>query len=78
MDNDRIQKTVTFHDLQLAIRRSSESNPAAAGGELPADTNRLAEILGQMIYRKLDAIPIHVLQGEHLEAFERWSRDDAD
>lgn len=69
------ERMVTFQDLQLAIKRSCGAvEPATGGGgKLPTDTNLLAEILGEMIYRKLDAIPVHVLQGEHREAFERWN-----
>lgn len=64
---------VALSDIQLAIERCmSASPPVGLECRLSKDANLLAEIFGEMIYRKLNEIHIRVLSGEHLEVYRRW------
>jgi hypothetical protein len=65
---------ITYQALQHAIERCITAHPASGRDlVLHPDASVLCDILGEMIYRRLDEIPEHVVQGEHRDAFERWA-----
>lgn len=63
---------ITQDDVLQAVNRCLQKNPPIGGYKLCQDANVLAEVLGGMFARNLKAIEPAVLQGEHLEAFNRW------
>lgn len=66
-------EVVSFSDIQHALERCMAAEPVT-GKEygLSRDASLLADILGEMIWRKLNEIPMRVVGGEHLEAVSRW------
>jgi hypothetical protein len=68
-----MNEVISLKTIQQAIERCCTVNPPN-GIELTLhpDANLLGDILGEMIYRKLDSIPAHIVQGEHLAALDRW------
>lgn len=60
-------------DIQQALERCMATEPVT-GKEygLSRDASLLGDILGEMIWRKLDKIPMRVIEGKHLEAVSRW------
>lgn len=64
---------ITKETIASAIQASMKANPAVDGVFISKDTSLLADILGGMIARNIDSLPEGTIQGEHLEAFQRWA-----
>lgn len=66
--------TFNYTDIQAALERCMNAEPAE-GKEygLSRDASLLGDIIGEMIWRKLDAIPVRSVTGKHLDALNRWS-----
>lgn len=64
--------TISINDIQKAIQECLASEPPKDGVFLSRDGSLLADILGGMIARGMRSIEDSVVQGEHLEAFNRW------
>lgn len=64
---------ISFSGIQQALERCMKVEPAE-GKEcgLSSDASLLADILGEMIWRRLNEIPMRVIGGKHLEAVGRW------
>ena len=64
---------VSYAEVQQAIARCVSAHPSTGKDlVLHRDASLLCDILGEMIYRRLDEIQASVIQGEHLVAFQRW------
>ncbi len=63
---------ITSAEIHGAIKNCLTADPPREGVFLSRDASLLADILGGMIARRMKAIDRSVLQGEHLEAFNRW------
>jgi len=64
---------VSFSDIQRALERCMlAAPPSGIERKLSHDASILADILGEMIYRRLDAIPLKMLSERHRETYRRW------
>lgn len=63
---------ITSVEIYDAIRSCLTVEPPKDETFLSRDGSLLADILGGMIARGMKAFDEGVLQGEHLEAFNRW------
>lgn len=63
----------TYSEIQQALEKCMAANPPT-GVEcgLSLDASLLGDILGEMIYRRLDEVPAAVITGKHLETLNRW------
>lgn len=71
--NTNTQTSISYTSIQQALERCMAAEPVN-GKEcgLSRDASLLGDILGEMIWRKLDEIPMSVVEGKHLEAVGRW------
>jgi len=71
------ETAISYMDIQQALERCMAAEPVT-GQEygLSRDASLLGDILGEMIWRKLDEIPVTVMEGRHLEALNRWMATD--
>lgn len=65
--------SISYMDVQRALERCMAAEPVT-GKEygLSRDASLLGDILGEMIYRRLDVIPLRFIEGGHLDAVNRW------
>lgn len=63
---------ITSAEIHGAIQNCLTAEPPRDGAFLSRDGSLLADILGGMIARGMKVIDGSILQGEHLEAFNRW------
>lgn len=65
--------TFSYHVVQAALERCMAANPPE-GAEfgLSRDASLLGDIIGEMIWRKLNEIPASVVTGKHQDALNRW------
>lgn len=64
---------VAYMVIQRALERCMASDPPAGiEHRLGPDASLLGDILGEMIYRKIDVIPLSAVSGKHLDALNRW------
>lgn len=63
---------ISIEMIYSAIQNCLTAEPPVDDVFLSRDGSLLAEILGGMIARDLKVIDASVLQGEHLDAFNRW------
>lgn len=77
--NANTEATIGYMDIQQALERCMAAEPAI-GKEygLSRDASLLGDILGEMIWRRIDAVPLKVIEGEHLDALVRWNRVSID
>ncbi|MGC8855134.1 MAG: hypothetical protein ACP5OY_09545 [Halothiobacillaceae bacterium] len=69
----------SIDEIIKALNRCMKQHPPEGiEKRLHPDANLLAEIVGEMCWRKLDDIPARVIQGEHLEALLKWHTPDED
>lgn len=68
-----MSEIVSYHAIQTALERCMVAQPPE-GIEfgLSRDASLLGDIVGEMIWRKLDEIPMNIVTGKHLEALNRW------
>lgn len=71
--NTETREVISYSTIQQALERCMQVEPVE-GKEcgLSRDASLLGDILGEMIWRKLNEIPMSVIEGKHLEAVERW------
>ncbi|MEO1767942.1 DUF3717 domain-containing protein [Thiobacter aerophilum] len=75
MQPDR--KHFSLDEIIEALNRCMQRHPPEGiEKRLHPDANLLAEIVGEMYWRKLDDIPVRAIQGEHLEALLKWRTPD--
>lgn len=65
---------LSFSTIQHAIERCITADPPhGLERRLSKDASMLAEILGEMIYRKVETISIETFTAAHQEAYRRWA-----
>lgn len=66
-------ENIAYNDVQKALERCMSAEPVA-GSEyaLSKDASRLADILGEMIYRKADTLAVADVSEKAQAAFQRW------
>ena len=71
--NDRPGPYIRYLDVQRALERCRAAEPVS-GKEygLSRDASLFGDILGEMIWRKINEVPAHAVVGEHHEALVRW------
>lgn len=71
--NTEMPDILSYSDIQQALERCMAAEPVA-GAEyaLSKDASRLADILGEMIYRKADTLAVADVSEKAQAAFNRW------
>lgn len=65
--------TFTYPEIQQALERCMAAEPPhGVECRLSRDASLLGDILGEMIYRKLDSVLASAITGKHFETLERW------
>jgi len=65
--------TVTITDLELAINRARQGEPAAGTeAALSADVSLLADLYGELIFRGHRAFKADSVSQAHQAALQRW------
>jgi hypothetical protein len=64
---------LSYQDVQRALERCMAANPAeGVECRLSKDASLLADILGDMIYRKVESLPASAIAEKRIEVFDRW------
>lgn len=68
-----MSETLRFDEILGCLERCMAAEPVdGACYALSRDASLLAEIIGEMNWRRLDSIPWRVLVGEHRDVVLRW------
>lgn len=71
--SEAVAENINYWDIQHALERCMASNPTdGIEHRLSKDASLLADILGEMIYRKVESLPVNGIAEKRIEAFMRW------
>lgn len=66
-------ETITYLQIQQGLERCmAAEQPQGHERGLSRDASLLGDILGEMIWRRIDEAPLHAITGSHFEALVRW------